>query len=74
MTVNVLVKKKDGVNSFNLLKEFSKKTRSSGVVQKVKNVRYAKRNLSDYKKKKEALRKIKNKKIIEREIKLGKKK
>ena len=73
MTKNVVVKRTGKTNSFGLLKKFSQKVRSSGIVQKVKSIRYTERKQSDYKKKKEALRKIAKTQVKERNLKLGKK-
>jgi len=73
MTNNILITKNDESNSFALLKKFSQKVRSSGIVQRVKSIRYNQRKPSSFKQKKETLRKIMKKEIIERNLKLGKK-
>ena len=72
--INVVVRKnKENENSSSLLKRFSQKMRSSGVVQKAKSVRFMERPLSKYKKKVERLRKLRRQEELERLKKLGKK-
>jgi hypothetical protein len=73
MTKNVEVSSDGKENSMGLLKKFSQKMRSSGVVQRVKSIRYNDRKLSDYKIRKEKLRKMAKLEKVERDIKLGKK-
>lgn len=73
MTKNVTVTAREKENAMGLLKKFSQKMRSSGVVQRVKSLRYNERDLSFYKKKQEKLRKIEKLAVTERDIKLGKK-
>jgi hypothetical protein len=73
MTKNVEVNADGKENSMGLLKKFSQKMRTSGVVQRVKSIRYNDRKLSDYKIKKEKLRKMAKLEKMERDIKLGKK-
>ncbi len=72
MTKNVLVVS-EGDSSTSLLKKFSQKMRTSGVVQRVKSIKYNERKLSGFKKKKEKLRKMAKIEKIERAKKLGKK-
>ncbi len=74
MTQNIRITKKDGKNSVTLLRKFTQKVRNSGLVPKVKALRYHARKASPFKTKSEALRKIEKTKIIERERKLGKRK
>ena len=71
--INVHVKKGEKDNSSSLLKKFTQKIRSSGVVQKAKSIRFQERPLSKYKKKMEKLRKLKRQEEMERLEKLGKK-
>jgi hypothetical protein len=73
MTKNVTVASTGKENSMGLLKKFSQKMRSSGVVQRVKSIRYNDRDLSFFKKKQEKLRKIEKTETKERNFKLGKK-
>ncbi len=73
MTKNILIKKTDKDNPFSLLKKFTQQVRSSGVVKKLKSIRYVSRKPSAFKKKQEALRKLEKTKVRERDLKLGKK-
>jgi hypothetical protein len=73
MTKNVTVTSNGKENSMGLLKKFSQKMRSSGVVPRLKSVRYNERDLSFFKKKNEKLRKIEKLASVERDLKLGKK-
>ena len=73
MAVNVYIKKTDKTSSSDVLKKFQKKVKTSGVVNKLKSVRFFDRKASAYRKKKEALRRIQKTEEIERAKKLGKK-
>ena len=73
MTKNVTVTSSGKENSMGLLKKFSQKMRSSGVVPRLKSIRYNERKLSFFKKKNEKIRKIKKLVSVERSLKLGKK-
>ncbi len=73
MTKNVEVVAEAKDNSTGLLKKFTQKMRTAGVIQRVKSIRYSDRALSDFKKKKEKLRKMKRLAELERAKKLGKK-
>lgn len=58
MTLNVEVTKTGNENSINVIRKFSQRMRSTGIVRKVRNRRYWTRSLSDAVKKKQALRRI----------------
>jgi ribosomal protein S21 len=73
MALNVNVKKKEKQSSTDLLKQFTKLVKSSGVVNKLKSIRYYEREESDFKKKEAALKKIEKTAVNERLKKLGKK-
>ena len=70
--INIKVKAKGNESSASLLRRFSRKVKYSGIVHKVKKIRYQERDMSDYKKKANKLKKIEKKKQIDRDIKLGK--
>ena len=72
MALNVNVTKKAKQSSTDLLKQFTKLVKSSGVIPRLKSVRYFQRKPSDYKKKMEALKRIQKTQEIERLRKLGK--
>ena len=73
MALNVNVKKKEKQSSMDLLKQFTKLVKSSGVVNKLKSIRYYERSESDFKKKEAALKKIDKTATNDRLRKLGKK-
>ena len=66
------VTKNANENNTSLLRRFTKKVQGVGTVKLVRGNRYASRALSDYKKKKEALKKITKRTNIDRLKKLGK--
>ncbi|MCK5021703.1 MAG: hypothetical protein KAR54_00435 [Candidatus Pacebacteria bacterium] len=71
--INVEVTKKNSSeNDANMIRRFTKKIRNSGILPRVRSIRYNNRKVSKYIKKKEALANINKKKEIERLIKLGK--
>ena len=72
MTINVDIKKKKNEHPGAFLKRFSQFFRSSGVLPRVKGIRYNERKLSSFKRKKEKLRKMNKLAVIERKKKLGK--
>ena len=72
MATNVEIKKGGKDNNANLIKKFTRKVQESGIIPRVKGLRYAERNLSTYVKKTKRLKSIKNKAVREEQIKLGK--
>jgi ribosomal protein S21 len=58
--INVEVQRHGNENVGGLMRRFSRKMQSSGVVRRVRGLRYFKRNISDTKQKKEALTRIKS--------------
>jgi ribosomal protein S21 len=71
--INVEVERHGNENVSGLMRRFSRKMQSSGVVRRVRSIRYFKRNVSPAKAKKEALNRIrKTEKYIEM-YKLGRK-
>lgn len=72
MATNVEIKKSPKDNNANLIRKFTRKIQESGVIPRVKSIRYAERNVSAYVKKTKKLRSIKNREIREEQIKLGK--
>jgi ribosomal protein S21 len=69
---NVEIKRNPNENSANVLRRFQKKIQESGILQKVRGVRYNERKLSDLKVKKAKLIKLEGKKEYDRLKKLGK--
>ncbi len=72
MATNVEIKKGAKDNNANLIKKFTRKVQESGIIPRMKGLRYAERNLSEYVKKTKRLKSIKNKEVREEQIKLGK--
>jgi len=72
MAVNVQIEKSSNENNINTIKKFNRKIQASGILPKARSLRYNDRPLSDFTKKKIALKKIAKKKSIEKLIKLGK--
>jgi ribosomal protein S21 len=59
--VNVEVKKNANENALSLVRRFQKRVQESGVLPRVRGIRYNERSLSDLKVKKAKLRKLENK-------------
>jgi ribosomal protein S21 len=72
MSVNIEVEKSGTETNANLLRRFSKRVQSAGLIQKVKGGRYKERHQSKYKVKAKTLNYIKRRKEVEKLIKLGK--
>lgn len=73
MATNVKITKGKKDNNTNLIKKFTRKVQESGVIPRVKSIRYADRNMSAFVKKTKRLKSIKNKENYEELVKLGKK-
>ena len=71
-TINVEVQKTGNESSLNLLRRFSKRAQSSGVLNKVRSIRYKTRNQSNLKKKMSTLNFIVRRAEREKLAKLGK--
>jgi hypothetical protein len=72
MATNVEIKKGGKDNNATIIKKFTRKVQESGIIPRVKGLRYSERNLSAYVKKNKRLKSIKNKEVREEQIKLGK--
>ncbi len=68
----VKVEKNNNENTTSLIRRFTKKVQGSGLVQKVRSIRFRSRPSSTLKTKREALKRIENIKNRERLVKLGK--
>lgn len=73
MATNVKIVKGKKDNNANLIKKFTRKVQESGIIPRVKSIRYSERNLSSYVKKTKRLKSLKNKSQFEELVKLGKK-
>lgn len=70
--INIQVEKNSNENNVNLLRRFTKRVQGSGVLNRVRSLRYAERQPSTYTKKKMALKKLRNREKIDEQVKLGK--
>ncbi|MDP2593337.1 MAG: hypothetical protein Q8P52_01665 [bacterium] len=72
MAINVEVLKNANENSISLIRRFTRRVQGSGVLPKLKSLRFRNRKNSDYKKKRQTLKKIARRAEIAKLIKLGK--
>ncbi len=70
--INVEVSKSTSENNISILRRFTKKVQGSGILNKVRSIRYSERKLSPYKVKVQRLNSLKRKSEIEGLIKMGK--
>lgn len=70
--INVEVTKNNNENATSLIRRFTKKVQGSGVLPRVRSLRYTTRKLSSYKVKMKTLKTLKRKEEIAELIKLGK--
>lgn len=71
-TVNAEVVKAGNENSVNLIRRFTKRVQGSGVLPRVRSIRYSTRKQSEYVKKKKTLKVLKRREEVQEMIKLGK--
>lgn len=70
--INAEVVKTANENNVNLIRRFTKKVQGSGVLPRVRSLRYATRKMSPYVRQKKALKSIRRREEIAELIKLGK--
>lgn len=70
--INVEIQKGANENNTSMLRRFTKKVQGSGILNKVRSIRYSDRKLSHYKVKTQRLNSLKKKAVIEDLIKMGK--
>lgn len=71
MAINVDIKKGKGDNALGILRKFTRKVKVSGVLRKKRSLRYFERDASDFRKKQDALTRLKRKAEFEMKEKLG---
>ncbi|MEK7567393.1 MAG: hypothetical protein AAB513_00525 [Patescibacteria group bacterium] len=71
-SVNVEVVKNANENATNLIRRFTKRVQGSGILNRVRSIRYNERNKSYFVRKKKALTKLAKKAVFEEAVKLGK--
>jgi len=72
MAINVEVAKSGTENNLSLIRKFTKKVQGSGVLPRLRSIRYSARALSDYVKKKKALKRLRRREEVLEAIKMGK--
>ncbi|OGG58962.1 hypothetical protein A3C89_03695 [Candidatus Kaiserbacteria bacterium RIFCSPHIGHO2_02_FULL_50_50] len=72
MAVNIQVEKHSGESTANILRRFSKRAKTSGIVQRMRGIRYYVREKSENVNKASKLRKIERAAQFEKDYKLGK--
>jgi hypothetical protein len=70
--INAEVTRTGNENNLNLIRRFTKRVQGSGVLPRVRGIRYASRKLSEYVKKKKTLKVLKRREEINEMIKMGK--
>ncbi len=70
--INIEVAKNSQENNMSILRRFTKKVQGSGILNKVRSIRYSQRELSSYKVKVQRLNSLKKKAEIMDLIKMGK--
>ena len=71
-TVNAEVVKTGNENNVNLIRRFTKRVQGSGVLPRVRSIRYSSRKQSEYVKKKKTLKVLRRREEVSELIKLGK--
>lgn len=72
MAVNIEVERNNNENSVNLIKRFTRRVQGSGILPRVRSIRYTERKPSRYVKKKRALKSLATREKTAELIKLGK--
>jgi len=72
MAVNIQVSKKNNENNMSILRRFTRRVQGSGIIPRVRSLRYEDRNASTLTKKNARLKLIRRKEEIAELIKLGK--
>jgi len=70
--INIEIAKNANENNASILRRFTKKVQGSGILTRVRSIRYSNRKLSPYKTKMQRLSSIERKAEIEHLIKMGK--
>lgn len=72
MATNVEINKKGKENNMSVLKRFQRRVQESGIIPRMRSIRYAERNRSEFVQKKSKLARIARKEEIQKMIKHGK--
>ncbi len=69
---NVAVDKNQNENNTSVIRRFTKRVQESGILRRVRGIRYAVRSKSDYVKKKNTLKVLRKRAKVEEYLRLGK--
>lgn len=70
--INAEVTKTGNENNLNLIRRFTKRVQGSGILPRVRSIRYSSRKASEYVKKKKTLKVLKRREEIAELLKMGK--
>ena len=70
--INAEVVKTGNENNLNLIRRFTKRVQGSGILPRVRSIRYSSRKLSEYVKQKKTLKVLKRREEVAEIIKMGK--
>jgi hypothetical protein len=70
--INAEVTKNNNENNLSIIRRFTKRVQGSGVLPRVRSLRYATRKMSEYVKQKKTLKTIAKREFVQEQIKLGK--
>jgi ribosomal protein S21 len=71
MATNVQVERGATEHNTSILRRFTRRVQGSGILRRVRGIRFYDRNQSDFTKRKNALKKIRKKETIEHLLKMG---
>ena len=70
--INVEVERNNNENNVNVLRRFTRKVQGSGILNRVRGIRYNERAKSPYVRKKKTLKRLERRKEVDHLIKMGK--
>lgn len=70
--INAEVAKTGNENNVNLIRRFTKRVQGSGILPRMRSIRYSSRKISEYVKKKKTLKVLKRREEVAELIKMGK--
>jgi hypothetical protein len=70
--INAEVTRTGNENNVNLIRRFTKRVQGSGILPRVRSIRYAGRKLSEYVKKKKTLKVLKRREEVKELVRMGK--
>jgi ribosomal protein S21 len=70
--INVEVERNQNENSVSLIKRFTRRVQGSGILPRIRSIRYNSRKRSEYVKKKQTLKVLEHRKNLAELVKLGK--